>query len=151
MFIVSKCYYIWTVSFRNLNPQLLPLVTLPFYMNIYLYLPTPETIFLCNINLRSVKNKQTELCNILSSMEPDVVIVDEMHLYPVCLDAGILPYGIPDEHRYTIFRKDRKALNGNGGGGVMIMVKPGYDCEECPDMDTECDYSGSKSLHHGHI
>ena len=100
----------------------------------------PKDQFSCVvINFQSVKNKQTELYNIISCTQPDIIIGDETHLDPDYLDSEILPHGIPEEHCYKIFRKDRKSMVNKGGGGVMVMVKPCYDTEECPELDTECE------------
>ena len=100
------------------------------------------------INFQSIRNKRTDLYNIISSMEPEVIIGDETHLDATYLDAEILPYDIPNEHKYKIYRKDRKTLVDKGGGGVVIMVKPHYDCEECPDLDTACELKWIKLTTH---
>lgn len=103
-------------------------------------LNTPKDQFSCVvINFQSVRNKQTELYNILSSMSPDVVIGNETHLQQDYRNSEILPHDIPSELQYKIFRKDRGMLTDKGGGGVMVMVKPEYDCEECPDLDSDCE------------
>ena len=67
---------------------------------------------------------------------------NETHLDLTTLDAEILPYNIPrppPQHKYRLFRKDRKELFDKGGGGVIVMIKPGLSCEECPDLDSECE------------
>jgi len=81
-------------------------------------------------------------------MEPGVIIGDETHLDATYLDAEILPYDIPNEHKYKIYRKDRKTLIDKGGGGVVIMIKPHYDCEECPDLYTACELKWIKLTNH---
>lgn len=100
------------------------------------------------INFQSMRNKKTELYNIISCTEPDIIIGNETHLDPNVVDSEILPYGIPSEHKYKIYRKDRKALIDKGEGGVAILVKPGYDCEECPDLDSTCELKWVKITTH---
>jgi hypothetical protein len=47
------------------------------------------------INLQSITNKGTELCNIISSSSPEIIIGTETHLDPTYNNAEILPYDIP--------------------------------------------------------
>jgi len=86
-----------------------------------------------------VKNKQTELHNIISSCTPDIIIGTETHTDPTFNNAEILPANVPAEHIYQTFRKDRKELIEKGGGGVLIMVRPELAAEECLDLDTDCE------------
>ena len=51
----------------------------------------------------------------------------------------IFPPNIPPEHIYQIFWKDRKETVDKRGGGVIFMVKPGLQAEECLDLDTNCE------------
>ena len=103
------------------------------------------TNFKCLVmNFQSIRNKKTDLYNLISSMDPDVIIGNETHLDPSFLNAVILPYDIPTEHKYQTFRKDRKVLVDKAGGGVIVMVKPEHNCEECPDLDPTCELTWVK-------
>ena len=104
-----------------------------------------DNLSFCVINFQSIGNKKTELHNLIVSSEPDVILGNETHLDPATLDAEILPYNIPPQHKYRLFRKDRKELFDKGGGGVIVMIKPGLSCEECPDLDSECEIKWVKA------
>ena len=94
---------------------------------------------MCNKLSKYWKQKKTDLHNLIVSSEPDIILGNETHLEPAVLDAEILPYNIPPQHKYRLFRKDRKELVEKGGGGVIVMTKPILNCEECPDLDSECE------------
>jgi hypothetical protein len=51
-----------------------------------------DTLSFCVINFQSIRNKKTELHNLIISNEPDIILGNETHLDPVILDAEILPY-----------------------------------------------------------
>lgn len=51
-------------------------------------------------------------------------------------DAELLPANIPSEHKYQIFRKHKKECADRRAGGVIVMVKPGLQAEECLDSDS---------------
>ena len=93
---------------------------------------------MCN-KLSKYWKQKTDLHNLIASSEPDIILGNETHLDPAVLDAEILPYNIPPQHKYRLFRKDRKELVEKGGGGVIVMTKPGLNCEECTDLDSECE------------
>ncbi|KAK6191217.1 hypothetical protein SNE40_002954 [Patella caerulea] len=96
------------------------------------------------INFQSVRNKRTELHNIISSCAPDIIIGSETHIDNDYHNAEFLPPNIPAEHKYQIFRKDRKELINKSGGGVTIMVRPDLPAEECSDLDTTCEIKWAK-------
>ena len=96
-----------------------------------------DNLSFCVINFQSIWNKKTDLHNLIVSSEPDIILGNETQR--AVLDAEILPYNIPPQHKYRLFRKDRKELVEKGGGGVIVMTKPGLNCEECPDLDSECE------------
>ena len=60
------------------------------------------------INFQSIRNKSAELYNIISSRAPDIIVGTETHMDSGDYDSEILPPNIPPEHKYQIFRKDRK-------------------------------------------
>jgi len=101
--------------------------------------PKKENLDILVINFQSVKNKRTELHNIISSCAPDIIIGTETHTNSTFNNAEILPANVPAEHIYQTFRKDRKELIEKGGGGVLIMVRPELAAEECLDLDTDCE------------
>ena len=74
-------------------------------------------------------------------MEPDAIIGSETHLNLSIYDAELFPHKIVSDHVYKVFRKDRdlNMFYKIGGGGVIILVKPTYDWEVCPDLDTDCE------------
>ncbi|KAK6186985.1 hypothetical protein SNE40_006239 [Patella caerulea] len=96
------------------------------------------------INFQSVRNKRTELHNIISSCAPDIIIGSETHTDNDFHNAQFLPPNIPAEHKYQIFRKDRKELINKSGGGVTIMVRPDLPAEECLDLDSTCEIKWAK-------
>ncbi|XP_060578328.1 uncharacterized protein LOC132735405, partial [Ruditapes philippinarum] len=87
----------------------------------------------------SIRNKKTELYNIIASKAPDVILGTETHLNSEDLSAELLPTNIPSIDKYQIFRKDRSELVNKRGGGVIIMVRPGLQAEECSDLDSACE------------
>ncbi|KAL3876718.1 hypothetical protein ACJMK2_034520 [Sinanodonta woodiana] len=89
------------------------------------------------INFQSITNKGTELYNIIASSLPDIIIGTESHLDPNYNSAEILPHGIPPEHQYNTYRKDRKELINKNGGGVIILVRPNIKADECNDINTD--------------
>ena len=54
-------------------------------------------------------------------------------------DSEILPPNISPEHKYQIFRKDRKETVDKRRRGVIVMVKPEFPAEECLDLETNCE------------
>jgi hypothetical protein len=54
-----------------------------------------DNLSIMTINLQSITNKGTELCNIISSSSPEIIIGTETHLDPTYNNAEILPYDIP--------------------------------------------------------
>ena len=70
-------------------------------------------ISVCNINIRSIRNKLEFLHNFMD--EFDVVTVTETHLDPTVSDDDL----ILDSFSKNIFRKDRN----NAGGGLLIYIK----------------------------
>ena len=93
------------------------------------------------VNYRSIINIKLELHHVISSMEPDAIIGSETHLNSSIYDAELFPHKIASDHVYKVFRKDRdlNMFDKKGGGGVIILVKPTYDCKECSDLDTNCE------------
>ena len=45
------------------------------------------------------------------------------------------------QHKYRLFRTE---LFDKGGGGVIVMIKPGLSCEECLDLESECEIKWMK-------
>jgi hypothetical protein len=87
------------------------------------------------INFQSIRNKETELYNIIANKAPDVILDTETNLNSEDLSAELLPTNIPSIDKYQIFRKD---------GGVIIMVRPGLQAEECSDLDSACEIKWTK-------
>ena len=99
-----------------------------------------------NINFQSIKNKKEELCNIIDSSDPSVIIGTETWLNPN-IHSHEIP---PPPPNYEVLRKDRK----DGYGGVLLAVKkdfiidnitypPEYDCEA---VFAKLSFGQSKSL-----
>ena len=82
------------------------------------------------INFQSIKNKKEELCNIIESSDPSIIVGTETWLNPNIHSHEIFP------PNYEILRKDRS----DGYGGVLLAIKkdfivdtitypPEFDCE----------------------
>ncbi|KAL3875651.1 hypothetical protein ACJMK2_033581 [Sinanodonta woodiana] len=99
--------------------------------------PHKEYLSMLVINFQSITNKGTELYNIIASSLPNIIIGTESHLDPNYNSAEILPHGIPKEHQYNTYRKDRKELINKNGGGVIILVGPDIKADECNDLNTD--------------
>jgi len=74
--------------------------------------------------------KQCRISNMLDSTKPDIIIGTETWLDSSIKSSEIFPRG------YKIIRKDRV---GSGGGGVLIAVASELNCEEVPELDTNCE------------
>ena len=66
-----------------------------------------------NINFRSDKEKIADISNLISSLQPDIIIGTETHLDSTISDSEFLPPS------YKAHRKDRNLH----GGGVLIALK----------------------------
>jgi len=78
------------------------------------------------VNFQSSKNKKEELCNLLDSANPNILIGTETWLRNDISSSEIFPEG------YNVYRKDRW----DGYGGVLVAVKTDYISEP---IDTEND------------
>ena len=65
------------------------------------------------LNARSIKNKLTELHNLLSTSQPAVVIITETWLSSSTSDNLLI-----DGSNYSVYRKDRA----DGYGGVCVLI-----------------------------
>ena len=89
---------------------------------------TRKRMKILNINFQSVKNKKEEICNLIDSSTPDVIIGTETWLNDGIHNSEIFP------PNYDVIRKDRK----DGYGGVLIAISRDYSYEQLP-MNTECE------------
>ena len=87
-----------------------------------------------NINFQSIKLKQCRLSNVLQSVNPDIVFGTETWVDGNIKDQEIFPRG------YKVFRKDRAT----SGGGVLIAVKDEFNCEDAPELDSNCELVWAK-------
>ena len=97
-----------------------------------------------NVNCQSIRNKQSQVENVIDSLKPDVVIATETWLDPNINNNQIIP------SNYNVYRKDRK---GKVGGGVLIAIHEKFLSSEIPELDTDSEIvwariqqSGTKDL-----
>ena len=88
-----------------------------------------KTLKILNINFQSIKFKQGELENLISSVEPDIIFGTETWIDSTIKDTQIFPGG------FNIFRNDRKL----SGGGVLIAVRDTLLTTAVPELQTLCE------------
>ena len=91
----------------------------------------PKGIFGGHLNIRSIVSKTEQLEHLLSDSNHDYLCLSETWLTPTTPSSV---FSIPG---YNVFRQDRKK---GKGGGVMIYVKEGIQCNkmDLPCEDLEC-------------
>ena len=82
-----------------------------------------------NINFQSLKAKQGEIRNLISSVNPDIIFGTETWIDSSVKDAQNLPGG------FNIYHNDRN-LN---GGGVLLTVKDTLLTSAVPELQTNCE------------
>ena len=88
-----------------------------------------KTLKILNINFQSLKTKQGEIRNLISSVNPDIIFGTETWIDSSVKDAQILPGG------FNIYRNDRN-LN---GGGVLLAVKDTLLTSAVLELQTNCE------------
>jgi len=82
-----------------------------------------------------VKNKKDELCNIIESSDPCIIIGTETWLNPTIHSSEIFP------PNYEIIRKDRK----DGYGGVLLAIKKDFIINNITiSQENECEVAFAK-------
>ena len=112
------------------------------------YNPNKPSLRTVVINARSLRGKPDQLQCVLSSTDPDIVIVTETWLDASIMSSEIFPSD------FTAYRKDRKT--DTRGGGVLIAVNNRLMSSLENDLDTKCEIvwvkieiAGVKTLHVG--
>ena len=73
----------------------------------------------------------TDLCNMVDSINPDIIVGVETKI-----DSSIhMGEILPKQHLENVVRADRK----RGGGGVSIAAKDDYICSEVTELHTRCE------------
>ena len=77
-----------------------------------------------------------DLCNIIDSMNPDI-IVDVKTKIDSTIHLGEI---LPKQYLENVVRVDRK----RGGGGVIIAAQDDYICSEVTELHTQCEIAWMK-------
>ncbi|VDI07255.1 Hypothetical predicted protein [Mytilus galloprovincialis] len=99
----------------------------------------PKNTKILVVNFKSIKNKKEELCNLLDSANPNILIGTETWLRNDISSSEIFPDG------YTVYRKDRW----DGYGGVLVAVKSDY-ISELVDIENDTESIFVKISLHKH-
>ena len=86
-----------------------------------------------NVNCYSIFGKVAEFSNLLQATRPDIIVGTESWLTKSHTDAEIFPRG------FTVYRRDRPPGewdkdNGEGGGGIFILVSDDLTSHEMPEL-----------------
>ncbi|CAC5359114.1 unnamed protein product [Mytilus coruscus] len=85
------------------------------------------------INFQSIKNKKAELDEIISSVQPEIILGTETWLSSDILSSEFFP-----ANDYTVYRKDRPPSNNNQSyGGVLIAISTQLLSNEIRELQTD--------------
>ena len=121
------------MSRRNLDPLAQPFVpTCTSSVNSQAN-SAASSVKICNLNCRSIMNKQAAISAIIAIELIDIVCLTETWLNCATPDAALTFPG------YNLFRRDRDNCKtpwcNLGGGGVAILVKNTLIAARCPDLE----------------
>ena len=88
-----------------------------------------------NLNCQSIISKKVEFQHIVSSTQPDIICASETWLSSIHKD-GEIGDSQDFQENYNIFRKDRQNRK---GGGVLLAVKKGINCDRVPELENNCE------------
>ncbi|MCG7878228.1 MAG: endonuclease/exonuclease/phosphatase family protein, partial [Candidatus Thiodiazotropha endolucinida] len=97
---------------------------------------TLKPLKVLNVNLNSIVAHSTDLCNMVDSIDPDIIVGVETKI-----DSSIhIGEILPKQFLENVVRVDRK----RGGGGVIIAAKDDFICSEVPELQTQCEIAWMK-------
>ena len=98
---------------------------------------TLKPLKVLSVNLNSIVAHSTDLCNMVDSIDPDIIVGVETKIDASVHIGEILP---KQYFENVVDRADWK----RGGGGVIIAAKDDFICSEVTELQTQCEIAWMK-------